>query len=89
MDFVKGLPCINGKTILLTVVGCFSKVTHLIPLSHSYTATTVVRTFFDVMVWLYGITSSIIFDRDPVFTSIFWHESFSLAMLNLSSAFNP
>jgi hypothetical protein len=91
MDFIEGLPRVNGKTVLLTIVDRFSKAVHFIPLNHPYSATTVARVFFDTTVHLHGIPSSIISDRDPVFTSHFWRELFSLAdvKLNLTSAFHP
>jgi hypothetical protein len=90
MDFIEGLPRVNGK-IGLTITDRFLKVVHFIPLSHPYTATTVARTFFDEVVRLHGILSSIFSDRDPVFTSSFWRELFALSgvKLNLSSAFHP
>jgi hypothetical protein len=91
MDFIEGLPRVNGKTVLLIVVDRFSKAAHFILLHHPYTATKVACTFFDVVVRLHGIPSSIVSDRDPVFTSGFLHEMFALAgvKLNFSSAFHP
>jgi hypothetical protein len=78
MDFVKGLPCVNGKTVILTVVNRLSKYTHNIALSHPYTAASVAWAFFDSIVRLHGIPESIVSDHDPVFTSQFWTELFSL-----------
>jgi hypothetical protein len=91
MDFVEALPKVNGKTVILTVVDRFSKAAHFIPLSHPYTATSVARVFFAEVVRLHGILSSIVSDRDPVFTSSFWGELFRLAgvKLRFTSAFHP
>jgi hypothetical protein len=83
MDFIEGFPKINGKTIILTVVDRFSKVAHFITLGHPYTATTVARAFFTEIVWLHGIPSSIVSDRDPTFTSNFWQELFKLSGVRL------
>jgi hypothetical protein len=69
MDFVEGFPCVNGKSVILTVVDWFSKYSYFIPLEHLYTATTVVKAFFDNIVRLHNIPCSIFSDRDPVFTS--------------------
>ena len=41
MDFIEGLPKVSGKSVILTVVDCFSKYAHFIALGHPYTATTV------------------------------------------------
>jgi hypothetical protein len=71
MDFVERLLCVNDKLVLLTIVDYFLKAVHFIQLSHLYSATTVARTFFDMVVRLHGIPSSIVFDRDPVFTNNF------------------
>jgi hypothetical protein len=50
MDFVEGLPRVNGKSIILTVVDRFSKHAHFIALSHPYTAASVAKAFFKAIV---------------------------------------
>lgn len=49
------------------------------------------RVFFAEIVCLHGVPSSIVSDRDPVFTSSFWCELFKLAgvKLQMTSAFHP
>jgi len=91
MDFIAALPRVNGKTVILTVVDRFSKFAHFIPLSHPYTAASVARVFFQEIVRLHGLPSSIVSDSDPVFTSAFWKELFSLSgvKLQFTSAFHP
>ena len=83
MDFVEALPKVNGKTVILTVVDRFSKAAHFIALSHPYTATSVARAFFAEVVRLHGIPSSVVSDRDPVFTSSFWQVLFKLVGVKL------
>jgi transposase InsO family protein len=91
MDFVEGFPRVNGKSVVLIVVDCYSKYVHFIALDHPYTTTSMARVFFDNIVRLHRVPSSIVSDRDPVFTSKFWSELFALAgvELNLSTAFHP
>ena len=91
MDFVEALPKVNGKTVIMTVVDRFSKAVHFIALSHPYTATSVARAFFAEIVRLHGIPSSVVSDRDPMFTSPFWQELFKLpgVKLRFTSAFHP
>jgi hypothetical protein len=84
MDFVEGFPHIHGKLLILTVIDKFSKAAHFLPLVHPYTATSVARVFFDRIVRVHGIPSSIVSDRDPMFTSQFWRELFSLSDVKLN-----
>ena len=78
MDFIEGLPKVGGKSVILTVVDCFSKYVHFIALGHPYTAASVARAFFDGIVRLHGFPSSIVSDRDPVFTEHVWHDLFKM-----------
>ncbi|KAK1607721.1 hypothetical protein QYE76_031394 [Lolium multiflorum] len=91
MDFIEGLPKVGGKSVILTVVDRFSKYAHFIALGHPYTAACVARAFFDGIVRLHGFPSSIVSDRDPVFTGHVWRDLFGLAgmKLRMSTAFHP
>jgi len=91
MDFIEGLPKVAGKSVILTVVDRFSKYAHFIALGHPYTATSVARAFFDGIVRLHGFPSSIVSDRDPVFTGHVWRDLFTMAgvKLRMSTAFHP
>ncbi|KAE8778879.1 putative polyprotein [Hordeum vulgare] len=91
MDFIEGLPKVGGKSVILTVVDRFSKYAHFIALGHPYTAASVARAFFDGIVRLHGFPSSIVSDRDPVFTGHVWRDLFRLAgvRLRMSTAFHP
>nr|CAB3446695.1 unnamed protein product [Digitaria exilis] len=91
MDFVEALPKVGGKSVILTVIDRLSKYAHFIPLGHPYTAESVASAFFADVVRLHGIPTSIVSDRDPVFTSAFWKALFAASgtKLLMSSAFQP
>jgi len=79
IDFVEGLPKVHGKNVILTVVDRLSKYAHFIPLGHPYTAASLERAFFSEVVRLHGFPSSIVSDRDPVFTGHVWRDLFKCA----------
>lgn len=71
MDFVEGLPCSSGKNCILVIVDKFSKFSHFVPLSHPFTAVTVAKVFMQQVYRLHSMPTSIVSDRDKVFTSRF------------------
>lgn len=91
LDFVEALLKVNGKSVILTMVDRFSKDAHFIPLGHRYTTTSVARAFFTEIVRFHGFPSSIVSDRDPVFTCHVWRDLFKLAgvQLKMSTTFHP
>jgi hypothetical protein len=90
IDFIEGLPKVNSRSVILTVIDRFSKSAHFLSLGHPYTPTTIARVFFDHIVKLHDVPSSIVSDRDTALTGRFWMELFTLASVNLqfSSAFH-
>jgi hypothetical protein len=91
IDFIEGLPKVGGKSVILTVVDRFSKYAHFIALGHPYTATTVTLAFFEGIVHLHDFPSSIVSDRDPIFTGHVLRDLFGMAgvQLRMSTAFHP
>lgn len=59
-------------------------------LTHPYTAKIVAQTFIQHLFKLHGRPSTIISDKDPVFTSSFWKELFCMqaTQLNYSTAYH-
>jgi hypothetical protein len=91
LDFVEALPRVRGKSVILTVVDRLSKYCHSIPLAHPYSAESVAQAFFAEVVRLHGVPQSMVSDRDPVFTSLFWQELMRLmgTKLHMTTAFHP
>ena len=78
MDFVEGLPKSQMKEVVMVVVDRFTKFVHFIALSHPYTASKVANLYLQHVFKLHGMPTSIVNDRDPVFTSHFWQELMTL-----------
>ena len=91
MEFIEGLPKVGGKSVILPAVDRFSKYAHFIALGHPYTATSTARAFFNNIVQLHGFSTSIVSDRDPMFTGHVWRDLFHMAgvKLQMSTAFHP
>jgi hypothetical protein len=91
MDFIEGLPKLEGYNCIIVVVDKFSKYAHFIPLNHPFTSQQVAQVILDVVVRLHGMPKSIISDRDKIFTSGFWIELFKLSNTTLltSTSYHP
>ena len=91
MDFIEGLSKSKRVSIILVVVEKLSKYVHFIALAHPYLAATVVQFFLYNVYKLHGLPNNIVFDRDKIFISKFWHELFKLigTQLQLSTSYHP
>ena len=91
MDFIEGLPKSQGYNCIMVVLDRMSKFAHFILVKHPFTATIVADQFSKEIVRLHGIPTSIVLDRDKVFTSSFWKELFHLqgTKLRMSSSYHP
>lgn len=91
MDFIGGLPKVQGTDTIMVVVDRLTKYAHFLPVSHPYTAKDIASLFIKEIVRLHGFPTSIVSDRDKVFLSNFWSELFKQAgtKLKYSSAYHP
>jgi hypothetical protein len=75
----------------MVVVDRLSKYAHLCALKHPFTSSTLAQIFMDQVFKLHGMPHSIVFYRDPTFTSNFWQELFWLqgTQLHLNTTYHP
>ena len=94
MDFITGLPDINGFNALLVFVDKFGKLCQLI-LSRAgendLRAPAISKLFFEYVEHLYGVPHVVLHDQDPRFTAAFWKELWKILGCKtvFSSAFHP
>ena len=92
MDFIDGLPrSKKGNTSIWMVVDRLTKSAHFIPVKSKHTASYLASLYIREVVRLHGVPSSIMSDRDPLFTSEFWR-SLQEALgtqLRLSTDYHP
>jgi hypothetical protein len=85
--------CNNGfhhQTSML-VVDKLTKAAHFIPVKLTHKATNIVDIYMREIARLHGIPKTIVFDRDPKFTSNFWKGLFNGfgTNLNFSTTYHP
>jgi hypothetical protein len=91
MDFIKGLPKSEGKSVIMVIVDRLTKYTHLCALSHPFKAITVAIAFMESVQNSTWQPKIIVSDRDPIFTGHFWTKLFSWLGTQLahSSSYHP
>lgn len=92
MDFITGLPEVNGNDSIWVIVDRFTKMAHFIPLQKGKrNARDCARTFIREIWKLHGLPRTIVSDRDPIFTSNFWASLMEFLDIkrSLSSAYHP
>jgi hypothetical protein len=69
MDFIAGLPKLEGKMVIMVVVDKLIKYPHFFHSSHPFSATDIAKLFLKNIYKLHGLSLSIVSDRDAIFTS--------------------
>ena len=92
MDFIfKLLPTTQRHDGIWVVVDRLTKSAHFLPIREKFSTQKLAELFMSHIVSLHGVPVSIIYDRDPRFTSRFWKRLMKElgVKLNLSTAFHP
>ena len=94
MDFIMGLPDINGFNALLVCVDKFGKLCWLVPCragENELSAPAIAKLFFEHVVQMYGVQRVVIHDQHPRFTAAFWKELWRILGCKtvFLSAFHP
>ena len=92
MDLITQLPrTVNGFDAIFVVVCRFTKMVHYIPCVTAATAPQLAKLFFREVVRHHGMPLSIVSDRDPRFTSLFWQGLWKMwgTKLAMSTAYHP
>ena len=91
MEFA-GLPkSTQGNNGIWTIFDCFSKHAHFLPVKKTIKAKNMATLFLSQVFKHHGMPSSIVSDRDPRMTSLFWRGMFENlgTKLNFSLAYHP
>ena len=73
MDFVSRLPrSRKGHDAIWVIVDRMTKSTHSLPIRMNYSLDQLAQLYVDEIVRLHGEPTSIVSDRDPRFTSLFF-----------------
>jgi hypothetical protein len=92
MDFIDGLPRTRkGNESIWVIVDRLTKTAHFIPVPVTRNTVMLAKLYIRDIVKLHGVPRSIVSDRDPLFTSMFWRSFQKLMGTNLamSTAYHP
>ena len=92
MDFVTGLPkTLGGNNAIWVIVDRLTKFAHFLPMKINFSMDRLTYLYIKEVVRMHGVPVSIVSDKDPRFTSRFWHRLQKAlgTKLNFSIAFHP
>ena len=74
MDFVIGLPrTLRGNNAIWVIVDRLTKSAHFLPMEVNFSMDRLTFLYIKEIMRMHGVPVSIVYDRDPRFTSRFWH----------------
>jgi hypothetical protein len=88
MDFITGLPKVQGKDCIYAVVDRLTKFAHFYAIPREYSAVQVAEIFFREVFRLHRLPKNIVSDRDSRFIGTFWRELFRLVATELTPSTN-
>jgi hypothetical protein len=88
MDFITGLPKVQGKDCIYVVVDRLTKFDHFYAIPIEYNVVQVVDLFFREVFKIHGLPKNIVSDRDSWFIRTFWRELFQLVGTELTPSTN-
>jgi hypothetical protein len=91
MDFITGLPMVQGFDAILVFTDKLSKMVHFAPCATDCTAQKAAELFIREVVRLHGLPRTLISDRDSRFTSAFYSEVMQALQVKqlFSTAYHP
>ena len=91
MDFITGLPRVQGKDCIYVVVDRLTKFAHFFSIPMDYSVAQVAELFFKEIFCLHGLPKTIVSDREIRFMGGFWQELFRLVGTDLtpSTSYHP
>ena len=73
MDFVVGLlRTASSKDVIWVIIDRLTKTIHFIPIKISFSLDRLAKLYMNEIVSRHGVLVSIVSDRDPRFTFLFW-----------------
>ena len=91
MNFITGLPRVQGKDCIFVVVDQLTKYAHFFAIPTDSSAFQIAELFFREIFRLHGLPKTIVSDRDSIFMSMFCQELFRLVGTKLtpSTSYHP
>jgi hypothetical protein len=89
VDFITHLPSVNGYNSIATFVDTFTKHAHFVPCSSTITARDLAKLYISNAYRLHGLSTTMIGDRDKMYTCFRALYEQLGTTLNLSTAAHP